>query len=406
LNPDRSITAVNAFGDGVSGGNIDGVPFDTRVDLRGVIHTGSVFGTDTLSIGNAWSVTLSGRYNRTRVENADRITPGGGPGSLDSNTVFERLNPAAGVTFSPWPGRDLNLYASYSEGNRAPTSIELGCADPNQPCKLPNAMAGDPPLSQVVARTWEFGVRGGQEAHLRWSAGGFVADNRDDILFVASNQTGFGYFKNFGKTRRAGLEVRANRRIGRVALGGGYTFLEATYRSAETLDGSSNSSNDLAASGTSGLDGTIRIVPGDRIPLTPRHMVKAFADVHATSKASVEISLAAFSGSLARGNENNLHAPDGTLYLGPGSTPAYATVNLGARYQVTPWVQVFCNAENLFNQRYYTAAQLGPSGFTASGDFVARPFPAAANGDFPVQHATFYAPGAPRGAWAGMRFKF
>ena len=217
LNPDRSVTPVEAFGDGVSGGEVDGEPFDTRVDLHGVIHTASVYGTDTLSIGDVWSFTLSGRYNRTSVENLDRIAPGGGPGSLDSSNVFQRLNPAAGVTFSPWRGRDLNFYSSYGEGNRAPTSIELGCADPNQPCKLPNAMAGDPPLDQVVTRTWEFGARGGHEGRFTWNIGGFVASNRNDILFVASNQTGFGYFKNFGRTQRAGLELRADSRIGRVA---------------------------------------------------------------------------------------------------------------------------------------------------------------------------------------------
>ncbi len=35
LNPDRSVTGVGAFGDGVTGGNVDGEPFDTRVDLDG-----------------------------------------------------------------------------------------------------------------------------------------------------------------------------------------------------------------------------------------------------------------------------------------------------------------------------------------------------------------------------------
>jgi len=405
LNPDRSITPVNAFGDGVSGGDADGAPFDTRVNLRGVIHTGSVYGTDTLSIGNVWSFTLSGRYNRTSVENTDRITPGGGPGSLDSNSVFDRFNPAAGITLSPWRSRDVNFYASYGEGNRAPTSIELGCADPNQPCKLPNAMAGDPPLDQVVTHTWEFGARGGQEARFSWNIGGFVADNRRDILFVASNQTGFGYFRNFGRTRRQGLELQARSRIGRVVFGGGYTFLDATYRSAETVNGESNSSNDEALEGEPGLEGVIEIAPGDRIPLVPRHMTKAYANIRATSKLSVDLELRAFSGSVARGNENSQHVPDGTYYLGPGSTPAFATASLGARYQFTERVQFFCNVDNLFNRRYYTAAQLGPTGFAANGNFIARPFPAV-GGEFPVQQATFYAPGAPIGAWAGMRFKF
>jgi outer membrane receptor protein involved in Fe transport len=80
-------------------------------------------------------------------------------------------------------------------------------------------------------------------------------------------------------------------------------------------------------------------------------------------------------------------------------------VNLGARYNVHSRVQLFVQVSNLFDRRYYSGAQLGPTGFTAAGNFIARPF-AAINGEFPVQGATFYAPGAPRGAWAGLRFRF
>jgi outer membrane receptor protein involved in Fe transport len=400
LNPDRSVTPVNAFLDGTT--NKDGAPVDTRVDLDGRIHTGSFYATDTLSIGNAWSVTLSGRYNRTTINNGDRIRPGGGPGSLDGNHVFGRFNPAVGVTFSPW--RSLNAYASYSEGSRAPTSIELGCADPNQPCKLPNAVAADPPLHQVVTRTWEAGLRGGLESNLSWNIGWFRAGNRDDLLFVASTQTGFGYFKNFGKTLRQGLDIGVNSRIGRVSLAGGYTFLDATYQSPETVNGSSNSANDTAATRAKGLDGTIPIRPGDRIPLIPQHMLKAFADVQATSRLSVDLGLVALSRSYARGNENNLHQADGTYYLGPGTSPGYAVVNLGARYQVSRRLELFARINNLFDRHYFTAAQLGPTGFTDTGTFIARPFPAV-SGQFPIVHATFYAPGAPRGAWGGVRIK-
>ena len=145
LNPDRSVTGVGAFGDGgVTGGDADGEPYDTRVDLDGDVTTWSVYLTDTLPLGSRAHVTLAGRYNRTSVQNRDQIEPGGGPGSLDGDHVFERFNPAAGVTFDVSPA--VNLYASYGEGSRAATSIELGCANPEEPCKLPNAMAGDPPL--------------------------------------------------------------------------------------------------------------------------------------------------------------------------------------------------------------------------------------------------------------------
>ncbi|HEV2199583.1 MAG TPA: TonB-dependent receptor [Bryobacteraceae bacterium] len=400
LNPVLSFTAVNAFANGttISGGT----PYDTRVDLSGRIHTGSVYFTDTLSIGSALHLTASGRYNRTTIDNADSLMPLAGPGSLTGTSVFGRFNPAAGVTYSP--ARRVNAYFSYSEGSRAPTSIELGCADPNQPCKLPNAMAGDPPLDQVVTRTFEAGVRSGAESKLRWSAGWFRAENHNDILFVASTQTGFGYFKNFGVTRRQGAEANLSGRIGHFNLGGGYTFLDATYQSVETLNGSSNSANDSAGM-VRGIDGNIQVQPGGRIPLIPEHMLKAFANWQATPKLSLDLGLIAISSSYARGDENNLHQPDGVYYLGPGTSPGYAVVNLGATYQVHRRVQLFVEIDNLLDRHYYTAAQLGPTGFTASNTFVAQPLPAV-DGIFPIVHATFYAPGAPLGAFGGVRFSF
>ena len=111
------------------------------------------------------------------------------------------------------------------------------------------------------------------------------------------------------------------------------------------------------------------------------------------------------SGSYARGNENNLHEPDGAYYLGAGSTDGYAIVNLGARYRVTRWLQVIGQVNNLFDTEYATASQLGPAGFTASGRFIARPLPAV-DGEFPVRQTTFLAPGAPIRAWLGARLRF
>jgi outer membrane receptor protein involved in Fe transport len=402
LNPDRSITGLNAYADGVTGGNVAGVPYDNAVDLDGHTDTASVYASDVLAIGTGWNVTLSGRFNRTSLSNLDRRNPGGGPGSLDGAQAYSRFNPAAGVTYSP--SRRLNLYAGYSESSRAPTSIELGCADPEQPCRLPNALAGDPPLDQVVARTIEAGVRGGRGT-LAWHGSVFHADNSDDILFVASEQTGFGYFKNFGNTRRQGIELGVNARKGRVSAGAGYTWLDATFQSAETVEGTGNSTNDAAAAGGRGLAGTIDILPGNRIPLVPRNMFKASGDLLLSTRLSVDVDLIATSGAVARGNENGAHQPDGLYYLGPGTTPAYAVVNLGARYDIGRRLQLVAQINNLFDTRYYTAAQLQATGFTSTGNFVARPF-GSVGGEFPVQQATFYAPGAPIAYWVGTRVRF
>ena len=402
LNPDRSVTGTGAFSDGETGGDVDGEPFDTRVDLDGTVGTWSVFAADTLSIANAWHVTLSGRFNQTTVDNTDLITPGGEPGSLDGHHVFSRFNPAVGVTYDPTS--QINLYVGYSEGSRAATSIELGCADPEQPCKLPNAMAGDPPLEQVVTRTFEAGVRG-ERGRVNWHAGFFHANNDDDILFVTSEQTGFGYFRNFGQTQRQGIELGMSTQLGRMSFGAGYTFLDATFQSEETVNGEGNASNDAAEDGEPGLEGSIEIEPGDRMPLVPRHMVKVFAGIQVTSAFSVDVDVMGVSGSLARGNENNLHEADGTYYLGPGDSPGYAVVNVGGRYTLTRWLQIVGQINNLFDTRYYTAAQLGALGFTESETFIARPLPPI-NGQFPLMHSTFYAPGAPIRGWIGTRFTF
>jgi outer membrane receptor protein involved in Fe transport len=400
FNPDHTITTVGAMEDGTHAGNINGEPLDTRVSLRGAVHTSSGFATDTISPGRGWTVTLSGRFNRTIVGNTDRILPGGGPGSLDGHNIFQRFNPAIGFT---WIANALvNVYGSYSEGSRAPTSIELGCADPAQPCKLPNALAGDPPLKQVVTRTFEAGLRGNSENKLAWNAGFFRAHNDDDILFVSSTATGFGYFRNFGQTQRQGLELGLRRRFGRFTPGGNYTFLDATYQSPETIGGSSNSTSNAAAKG---LSGSIAIQPGNRIPLIPQHLLKAFLDWQVSRQLSVDLDFHAVSSAYARGNENNLQRPDGVYYLGPGSSPGYGVLNLGARWQIVRRLQLFVQMNNLLDQHYFSAAQLGPAAFTANGNFIARQFPAI-GGEYPIQRVAFYAPGAPFGAQGGIRLTF
>jgi outer membrane receptor protein involved in Fe transport len=404
LNPDRSVTGVGAFGDGMNGGTVEGDPYDTRVDLSGRTRTYSLFASTILAIADGTYLTLAGRYNHSAVSNRDAIRPAGVAGSLDGDHVFSRFNPAIGLTFTPATG--INAWAGVSQGSRNPSSIELGCADPANPCKLPNSFAGDPPLKQVVTTTIEAGVRGGAPGQIAWSMGVFRSDNKDDLLFVADNAAGLGYFKNFGKTRRQGIELGLSSQPAKnLTLGANLTFLDATFRSAEVVNGSSNSSNEAAQAGFPGVDGTIEIQPGDRIPLIPRQVLKLYADVD-LGAWSFGADMTAVGNSLARGNENGQHQPDGVNYLGPGHSAGYAVLNLNASYRPTKGLELFAQANNLFDRKYSTAAQLSPTGFNGAGNFEARPFPPDANGDRPLRHATFYAPGAPRTFSAGVKYRF
>jgi len=406
LNADRSITGVGAFGDGVSGGDVDGQPYDTRVDLSGRTRVLSLFASTVLTLTPGTQLTLSGRYNHGSVRNRDAITPGGGPGSLDGDHRFSHLNSALGLTFTPAAG--LNAWAGISQGSRAPSAIELGCADPANPCKLPNAFAGDPPLKQVVTTTMEAGLRSAAGAGaLAWSLDVFRADNRDDLLFVADDAAGFGYFKNFGKTRRQGVELSLSAQPAKgLTLGGHLTLLDASYRTAELVNGASNSSNGAALAGLPGVDGNIQIRSGDRIPLVPRRMLKLYADIDVGDAWSLGADAIAMGGALARGNENGQHRPDGVYYLGPGRSAGYAVLNAHAAWRPAKGWELTAQVSNLLDRHYATAAQLGPTGFDDAGSFQSRPFAANANADHPLRHATFYAPGAPRSLSLALRVRF
>ena len=125
------------------------------------------------------------------------------------------------------------------------------------------------------------------------------------------------------------------------------------------------------------------------------------------SQVSVNLDMIAASGVYARGNENNLHQPDGVFFLGAGKTDGYALFNLGVEVRPASAVTLFATVRNLFDKQYATAAQLGQTAFDASGNFVARPFAVPViGGERPLLSSTFYAPGAPRSVQVGARLRF
>ena len=400
LTPDRDVVTVDGPGAFADGTQDSENAFDARVDLHARSTTFSAYALDSLTLGKI-TIDLSARYDRTAISNRDRITPGGGSGSLARDAVFARLNPALSLRWAA--SKHIALDAALAQTSRAPSAVELGCSDPASPCRLPNALAGDPPLKQVIART----VEGGIHADIRGIAvrlGVFRTISRDDILFVTDDPSGYGYFRNFGKTRRQGIDMDVSGKFGPLRLTAHYTLLDATYRSAETVDGSGNSGNDGPAPG---FGGSIAIVRGDRIPLIPRNIFKVGIGWDATHFLALDIDMIAVSGMYARGNENNRDRPDGIYYLGPGRTQPYAVVNAGAELRPAADVTLFVQIDNLLDKKYATAAQLGATGFDASGNFVSRPFSAPViDGERPLVSSTFFAPGAPRSVQLGARLKF
>ena len=374
---------------------------ETVISLNGSNRISGIYLTDTLSPSDLLHFTASARYNRsTETLNGYSIdTDVGDVGQgfdqaspLTGNHTFSRLNPAFGFTVTP--SNALTFYADYNEGSRAPTLIELGCANPAAPCGLPDDFASDPNLKQVVARTVEVGVRGSlPDQRLLWSADVFHTLNSNDIQFVASSVNA-GYFDNVGDTRRQGLDLALGGKEGALTWRASYSYVDATFQSSFEVSAESNSSADP--------NGNILVSPGDRIPLIPRHTGRLVLDYEISKQWDLGANLVLVSGSYLHGDENNANQAGGTnatgAYIeGTGWIPGYALVNLQSTWHATRQVELFARIVNLLDRQYATAGFLTSNSFNPNGSFRYNP------NDWTNENAV--SPAQPLAIWAGVRIE-
>lgn len=240
---------------------VDGTgEYENNTDLQGRTNTFGVYAVDTFSIDDNWHVTGGLRYNYQEVDNTDkRSAEAQEEGSLTERASWARVNPTIGLTYKY--SNNFSTYTSYSESNRAPTSIELGCSNPAIACQLPTQMADDPPLDDVVAKTYEWGYRG-QTQYLTYSGSVYSQMNHDDLQFINTNaQNGLGYFDNVGKTSRKGLDMTIG---GKTILGmagtegfswtASYGYMKAEYESDFTLVSDANDSRSTTTESYGGYD--------------------------------------------------------------------------------------------------------------------------------------------------------
>ncbi|CCE01740.1 TonB-dependent receptor [Bradyrhizobium sp. STM 3809] len=355
-----------------------------------------LYATNTFDITSQLAFTAGGRFNWAQINLRDL---GGNLPLLNSNNNFQRFNPVAGFTYKFTP--NITGYAGYSEANRAPTPLELGCSDPNNPCLIDNFLIADPPLKQVVSRTIEGGLRGeisgGSSADaaapppyrkapikavsvddgwkLRWGLSLFRTENSDDIIQVVDPANPVrGYFKNAGTTLRQGVEAKLDLNWNRWTAYANYTFIDATFRSAFDV-------NDPF------LQAPVGVVPGNHIPGIPAHRLKLGADYAVTDDWKVGASFNYVGSQYLLHDETNVYP----------KVPSYWVVNVNTSYQVTKNVEVFGLIQNLFNQRYYSSGTVfNTGGFNTAGGGNA----------FAFNDPRSVVPGMPLAAYAGIRAKF
>jgi outer membrane receptor protein involved in Fe transport len=344
------------------------------VSLRATNRYSGIYALDTFDVTDAFSISGGGRFNYASINLQDQIGT-----DLNGSHTFSRFNPMVGGTYKINP--ELTAYAGYSEANRAPTPLELACADPARPCIVAAFLIADPPLKQVVSRTVEAGFRGTKELNigtLGWKIGGFRATNADDILAIPSPEVqGFGYFQNVGRTRRQGIEAQVNLTSKALQLYASYTLVDARFLDALTLNSRSPFADD---------DGNIQVQPGNRIPSVPRNRVKLGVDYSITDAFKVGGDALFVASQYFAGDESNQAT----------RLPGYSVFNVHASYQVNKTIQFYGRVDNVFDNRYATYGTF----------FQTDDVPNFANGGAPFTDPRSVSPARPRAFYAGMKATF
>ncbi|GEL44387.1 membrane protein [Methylorubrum extorquens] len=310
-----------------------------------------LYTTDTIDLTDALSLTAGARLNFARISTQDLT---GFSPDVNGTHYFAKINPLVGLTYRF--SEAVSLYGGYSESNRAPTPLELACANPLRPCLLPNSLVADPPLKQVTGQTYEVGFRGTlpnfyDGGLVNYKIGAFRTDLTNDILQLATpGNAARGYFINVPATRRQGIEIGTEYVANWLSVYANYALVDATFQFTDTLSSPNNPLSD---------DGAINVRSGNKVPLIPAHQFKVGFDVEVLPRWRVGLALQAYSSSYFRGDESNLNR----------KLPSYYVLSLNTSYRVDRNLELFGYMTNLTNNRYATFGTFAEPGRVA-GNFV------------------------------------
>jgi iron complex outermembrane recepter protein len=355
-------------------------------DIATSTETFSFYFLNALDVTDKVTLTFGGRFNDTDVVLRDQS---GRRPELNGDHNFSRFNPSIGLTFDAT--ENLNIFGGYSESMRAPTPIELACNegvfevarefaiargdDPDDvdfECRLPNAFLADPPLDEVVAKSYELGIRG-EFGPVKHRIGYYHTTNNDDIIFQTTGRS-TGLFANIDETLRQGIETAFSGSLNQLDWSLSYSYTSATFEdNFMALSPSHDFANDA---------GQIAVSKGDRIPGIPEHQLKLGGDYHLPFEVSLGFDLILNSDQVLRGDESNqLNEVDG-----------YTLVNLRANCNYNEKLSMFVRVSNLFDTDYENFGLLGED-------------PSEIISNLDDNRARFLGAGAERGIWAGFRVR-
>jgi len=250
--------------------------------------------------GDQLFLTVAARWDLIRHRIDDRSPPQDGRPSASGEDVFQRIDPLAGLSYNF--SADHSLYASYSEGFRAPALLELTCAGPAAICPgLQAGAAPDPPLQPVRVRSFEIGLRSHPFAGTNAQLSVYRTEVYDDIFSVSPAGTTGIFFQNIGRTRRQGLEAIVRSKLSSVLeVTASYSFARATFEEDVFLN------TPRATSDCTSFACNERVRKGSDFPLVPRHRARAGLEVHPVSWLVASVSGSYVGAQRFRGDEENV----------------------------------------------------------------------------------------------------
>jgi iron complex outermembrane receptor protein len=291
------------------------------LNQREIVTSFGSYLRDEVDLGKRYTLTMSARTDAVRFRVQDKLINATNPDDSGERPL-DAISPMVGILARL--SESQSAYANISSAFETPTATELG----NQP----NGAAGiNRDLQPQRSTTYEVGVKGVGRSGLQYNAALFATSVHDELIpFDIPGGGGRRFFRNAGRTSRRGVELGAGIAIGRLDLGGAYTY--ANYRFVDfTVDTAHYA--------------------GNRIPGIPRQTFQASAAVRSAIATLVtEATLA-----------DRMFVNDANSESAPGYAIFNARVVSSALWSGSG-VELVLGAQNLFDTKYVSSVSVNAAG--------------------------------------------
>ncbi|QFR43837.1 TonB-dependent receptor [Sulfurimonas xiamenensis] len=232
---------------------------------------------------------------------------------------------------------NLDIYANYSTGFRAPTVTQLYAGSTSAWGYTEN----NPDLDPEKSHNYEIGLRARAKG-IAYEAALFQIDRKDFIMKSSGNygdstRTYTDMWDNIGGARHRGLELSADgKATDKLSFNLAYTYLDAYYTQYDNF-----------AIEFGGTDLTFFDATDNQIPRTPRHQLNLILDYMPINELKLTTEVNA---------KSDYYADD----LNQIKIAGHATVNLLANYtnKIGDYqYNLFARVDNVFDKFYYNTAR-------------------------------------------------